>query len=234
MTTPLMPMATAVWLVDNTSLTFEQIAEFCGLHVLQVRGIADGEVAKGILGTDPTASAQLTKKEIERCEAEPSAKLKMNPEFVAYLEGKKKKKGRYTPVARRQNKPDVIAWLVQNYPEVKDTQIVKLIGTTKKTIESVRDRSHWNWPNIVPKDPVLAGFCTQYDLNRIISVIEKQRERRKAEQMDEEGGAPAIPEKGLLALFANTGRQSPKAVPEEEEEYPESEEENGWRSDEAS
>lgn len=187
-----MPMATAIWLVENTALTFEQIAEFCGLHVLQVRGIADGEVGKGLQGTDPVVNFQLTREEISRCEANGSAKLRMNPEATTYLEKNKKKKGRYTPVARRQNKPDAIAWIIKNYPEMKDTQIIKLIGTTKKTVESIRNKDHWNWPNIVPKDPVLAGFCSQFDLNRITEEIERRREIDRIRREQTGGEEPSV------------------------------------------
>jgi len=220
MTAPLMPMATAVWLVDNTALTFEQIAEFCGLHVLQVRGIADGEVATGIIGSDPIAASQLTREEIDRCEQDGGAKIRMNPEFAAYLESKKKKNGRYTPVARRQSKPDVVAWLVQNYPEMTDAQIVKLIGTTKKTIDAIRDRSHWNWPNITPKDPVLAGFCSQNDLNRIVSVIEKERERRRELEGDDAVAPPqqAHQDGGIMALFADAKARLRQAHSPQQEE----------------
>lgn len=177
---PIMPMATAVWLVDNTSLTFEQIAEFCELHILQVRGIADGEVAGGIIGVSPLGNNQLTREEIDRCEKDAKSRLRMNAAFAVYLE-KNKKKGRYTPVARRQNKPDAIAWLTKNYPEITDGKIIKIIGTTKKTVQSIRDKSHWNWANITPKDPVLAGFCTQQEMNALISDAEKIREKLRAE-----------------------------------------------------
>ncbi len=166
---PLMPKATAVWLVDNTALTFKQIADFCGLHELEVKGIADGEVAAGIMGIDPiTNSAQLDKEELERCEKDPKAKLqiKVNKSYEAATKGKKR--ASYTPIARRQDKPDAIFWLLKNFPDIKDATIMKLIGTTKSTIEAIRDRSHWNMSNIRQRDPVLLGICSQVELDRAI------------------------------------------------------------------
>ncbi|MFQ6016670.1 MAG: DUF1013 domain-containing protein [Kiloniellaceae bacterium] len=180
MAQPLMPKATAVWLVDNTSLTFEQIAEFCALHPLEVQGIADGEVAVGIQGLDPIANSQLTKEEIERCQADPSARLKLAEQDLPQP-AKRTKGPRYTPVAKRQDKPDGIAWLLRQHPELKDSQIAKLIGTTKNTIQSVRDRSHWNSPNIRPRDPVLLGLCSQADLNQAVRKAEKAAEKAGAE-----------------------------------------------------
>ena len=162
-----MPKATAVWLVDNTSLTFDQIADFCELHPLEVQGIADGEVAKGILGIDPISSGQLSKDEIELCEKDHNRKLHLTANMLRLIkeQHKQKKSGKYTPIARRQDKPDAIAWIIKNFPEMSDNQIVKLIGTTKSMIASVRDKSHWNMPNIKPKDPVLLGLCTQSELD---------------------------------------------------------------------
>lgn len=164
---PLMPKATAVWLIENTSLTFGQIAEFCCLHPLEVKGIADGEVASGIIGFDPIANGQLTMQEIERCQKNPNAKLEMADKAKRHIESKRKKATKYTPVARRQDKPDAIAWLIKTYPNIKDSQIVKLIGTTKSTIQSVKDKSHWNSSNIKPRDPVLLGLCKQTELDLI-------------------------------------------------------------------
>jgi hypothetical protein len=171
-----MPKATAVWLVDNTSLTFEQIAEYCGLHRLEVQGIADGEVAVGIQGLDPVGNSQLTREEIERCEKDPSERLKMLK--LDLPEPAKRTKGpRYTPVAKRQDKPDAIAWLLRHHPELKESQIAKLIGTTKNTIQAVGERSHWNSPNIRPRDPVLLGLCSQGELNTVVERARKQAER---------------------------------------------------------
>ncbi len=169
---PLMPKATAVWLVDNTTLDFKQIAEFCGLHELEIQGIADDEVAIGIQGMDPIAANEITRKEIERCQADVTAKLTRLKSTLP--EPKRRTKGpRYTPVAKRQDKPDGIAWLVKHHPELKDSQIVRLVGTTKSTIQAVRERSHWNTPNIRPRDPVLLGLCNQTDLN---AAVEKARQ----------------------------------------------------------
>lgn len=182
MTLPLLPKATAVWLVDNTNLTFGQIAEFCGMHQLEVQGIADGEVAVGIVGKDPIVSHQLSHEEIARCEKEPHAKLKLQEATEKYIrtEKNKKKKSRYTPVARRQDKPDAIAWILKHCPTSKDSQITKLIGTTKKTIESIRDKSHWNYSNITAKDPVLLGLCSQRDLDVLIKAAAEAKEKQDA------------------------------------------------------
>lgn len=160
----LMPKATAVWLIDNTGLSFEQIGAFCGLHPLEVQGIADGEVAIGIVGQDPIANGQLTAEEIKRCEEDGTGNLKMAksdiPQPLTRTKGP-----RYTPVSKRQDKPDAVAWLIRHHPELSDAQISRLIGTTKQTIAAIRDRSHWNSANLRPRDPVLLGLCTQTDLN---------------------------------------------------------------------
>ena len=176
MVQPLMPKATAVWLVENTTLTFNQIAEFCALHPLEVQGIADGEVAIGIQGIDPTTNGQLTREEIARCEADPKATLKMAKRELPQPQ-KRSKGPRYTPVAKRQDKPDGIAWLLRHHPELKDSQVAKLIGTTKNTIQAIRDRSHWNSPNIRPRDPVLLGLCNQGDLNAAVVKARRAAER---------------------------------------------------------
>ncbi|MAL80401.1 MAG: cytoplasmic protein [Sneathiella sp.] len=159
MVTPLLPKATAVWLIDNTSLSFEQIAAFCGLHTLEVQGIADGEVAVGIVGLDPLANGQLTQEEIDRCQADPSGRLKISKP-TADVPQPRRRGGRYTPVSRRGDRPDAISWLLKFHPELTDAQISKLVGTTKTTINSVRERSHWNAQNIRPRDPVSLGICT--------------------------------------------------------------------------
>ena len=174
MALPLMPKATAVWLVDNTALSFEQIAEFCGMHPLEIQGIADGDVSSSIIGADPTANGQITKEEITRCEEDEKARVKMTKDAHQYV--KKKVKGaRYTPVARRADKPDAIAWILKFQPELADSQIVKLVGTTKNTIEAVRDRSHWNTPNLRAKDPVMLGLCTQTHLDDAVRKAEKKK-----------------------------------------------------------
>lgn len=173
MTLPLMPKATAVWLVENTSLTFEQIAEFCGMHALEVQGIADGEVAVGIMGQDPVASGQLDQELIEACEKDPKAKLALSSTARQYV--KEKVKGaRYTPVARRSDKPDAISWLVKHFPALPDSKIVKLIGTTKSTIKAVREKSHWNSAGIKPRDPVLLGLCTQTHLDAAVAPYRRE------------------------------------------------------------
>jgi hypothetical protein len=163
----LMPKATAVWLIDNTALTFAQIADFCGLHDLEVQAIADGDVGAGIQGYNPILNKQLTEDEIKRCEADPSSRL--SRESSALPEPTARTKGpRYVPLARRGDKPDAIAWIVKHHPNIKDSQISKLIGTTKDTIGKIRDRSHWNIANISAKHPVMLGLCSQQDLDLAI------------------------------------------------------------------
>jgi len=174
MTLPLMPKATAVWLIEKTALSFEQIAAFCGMHPLEVQAIADGEVAAGIVGFDPVANGQVTRDEIARCEANTAARLSMAA-HAQPVAARKSKGGKYTPVLKRNDKPDGIAWLLRNHPEVPDVQVAKLLGTTKETIQKVRDRTHANSANIKPRDPVLLGLCKQSDLNE---VVEKARTRR--------------------------------------------------------
>lgn len=190
MALPLMPKATAVWLVDKTTLSFDQIGEFCGLHKLEVQAIADGEVAIGINGMDPTLSGQLTSVEIKRCEEDPRARLKMVkndlPQPVTRTKGP-----RYTPVSKRAEKPDAIAYLVKTYPELLDAQIARLLGTTKDTIAKVRDRSHWNSANIKPSNPVLSGLCKQADLDAAV----KRAQRRVAREQKAAGIVPAPEEK---------------------------------------
>ncbi|MDJ0980644.1 MAG: DUF1013 domain-containing protein [Kiloniellales bacterium] len=184
MSKPLMPKATAVWLVENTALTFDQIAEFCGLHHLEVQGIADGEIATGMQGLDPIANSQLTKDEIKRCEADSTARMRLAKQDLPQP-AKRTKGPRYTPVAKRQDKPNGVAWLLRNYPEVSDAQISKLIGTTKNTIQSVRERTHWNMANIQPRDPVLLGLCGQGELNAVIEKAQRAAERaRKAAEKE--------------------------------------------------
>ncbi len=180
MATPLMPKATAVWLVDNTSLTFEQIAEFCGLHALEVKGIADEEVAIGIVGLDPTANGQLTQAEIDRCSADPQARLQIL-EMLVPLRRRPAKGARYTPVSKRQDRPDAISWLLRNHPELSDAQVQKLLGTTKTTINAVRDRTHWNMTNIKPQDPVSFGICSQTELTEAVETA-LERDRKRAER----------------------------------------------------
>jgi hypothetical protein len=168
----LMPKATAVWLVENTTLTFDQISAFTGLHPLEIQAIADGEVAGGMTGYDPTTNGQLTKEEIKRVEADSNARLKLSPRDVPMPQARSKGP-RYTPVAKRQDRPDAIAWLLKTHPELQDSQVAKLVGSTKSTVQSVKDRSHWNMQNVRPRDPVTLGLCSL-----------KDRARRKAARED--------------------------------------------------
>jgi uncharacterized protein len=168
MATPLMPKATAVWLVENTSLTFEQIADFCELHPLEVQAIADGEVAVQMQGLDPVANGQTTAEEIERCQKDPEARLKLSAQAIPQ-QFVKHKGPRYTPISKRQDKPDAIMYLLRSHPELSDAQISKLIGTTKPTIAAVRDRTHWNSTNIKPRHPVGLGLCTLEELDAAVS-----------------------------------------------------------------
>ena len=167
MTQLLMPKASAVWLIDNTSLSFDQIADFCSLHPLEVQSIADGEAGIGIQGYDPVQNGQLTQAELDRCQNDPTAKLVL-AESDLPTPNRRTKGSRYVPVARRGDKPDGIAWLVKHHPELKDSQIVKLIGTTNETINKIRERTHWNIANITAKHPAMLGLCTQDDLDTAI------------------------------------------------------------------
>jgi hypothetical protein len=161
-----MPKATAVWLIEKTALTFTQIADFCGMHPLEVQAIADGEVAQGIVGYDPVANQQVTNEEIQRCEQSADARLKLMPPANA---SKVKRGARYTPVAKRNDRPDAIAFVLRNFPQLTEAQVIKLLGTTKDTIQKVRERTHWNSANIKPRDPVILGLCSQTDLNAAVS-----------------------------------------------------------------
>ena len=184
MVLPLMPKATAVWLVENTGLTFEQIAEFCGLHALEVQAIADGEVAAQMQGLDPVANGQITTEEIRRCEPDPAARLQLS-EQAQPVPLVKHKGPRYTPISKRQDKPDAIAWLLKNHPELSDGQISKLVGTTKPTIGAVRDRTHWNSPNIKPRHPVALGLCTLPELEAAVSRASKGKKRAVVDDIAE-------------------------------------------------
>lgn len=170
MAQPLMPHATAAWLVDNTALSFAQIADFCGLHILEVQAIADDTAATKLTGRDPVRAHELTLDEIERGQKDPNYRLKMlkGPDQVRRTKGP-----RYTPVSKRQDKPDGIAWIIRNHPEISDGAISNLIGTTRTTIAAIRDRSHWNIANIVPKDPVTLGLCSQRELDAIVAKAAK-------------------------------------------------------------
>ncbi|MGL5736779.1 MAG: DUF1013 domain-containing protein [Beijerinckiaceae bacterium] len=174
-TGPLMPKATAVWLVDNTSLSFEQIAAFCGLHPLEVKGIADGEVAAGIKGLDPVNAGQVTREDIERAEKDPAYRMKTLVSKVVVPEMTRRKGPRYTPLSRRQDRPNAILWLVKNHPELKDAAIMRLVGTTKATIAQIRDRTHWNATQLQPLDPVTLGLTSQIDLDFEVSRASKEK-----------------------------------------------------------
>ncbi|PPR78315.1 MAG: hypothetical protein CFH01_01071 [Alphaproteobacteria bacterium MarineAlpha2_Bin1] len=184
MTQPLMPKATAVWLIDNTSLTFDQIGAFCGLHTLEIQGIADGEVAMGIVGRDPIAQGELTQEEISRCENDKEQKLGINKTEIFSV--RKDNEQRYTPLSKRQNRPDAIAWLIKYHPELSDAQVCRLVGTTKPTVSSVRDRTHWNMPNLKLMDPVTLGMCSQTNLD---TEIKKAVKRLRNKQIREEKAA---------------------------------------------
>ena len=191
MALPLMPKATAVWLVENTSLSFEQIAAFCGMHSLEVQAIADGEVAVGMVGLDPIANGQLTKQEIERCEKNQDLRLKL---LVADLPqvASRSKGPRYTPITKRGDKPDAIAWLLKHHPELSDAQVCRLIGTTKPTIAAVRDRTHWNVANIKPRSPVMLGLCSQRELEESLALAIRR------------GGVPRAPEDTAGDLYGDS------------------------------
>lgn len=215
---PLMPTATAVWLIDNTSLTFEQIANFCGLHKLEIEGIANEDVAHGVKGFDPIASGQLTVETIEKCQDDSALNLELDtsPLSEEQLNSTKSTKGRkqprYTPVSRRRDRPDAIAWLIRNHPEISDGQTSRLIGTTKSTITAVRSRTHWNAPSIKPVDPVSLGLCSQKALDEVVDIAarrkeqrdkkkrrEQRRTERQAQQNTEEGEGAGAQDEGAGA-----------------------------------
>lgn len=184
---PLMRKATVVWLIENTSLTFKQISDFCGFHELEVQGIADGDVAAGIVGQNPIISGQLTMEEIERCQNDPKASLKLNQSVAKTIQTPNRKNSKYTPIARRGDKPDAIAYLLKYYPEITNAQIRKLIGTTNAMIDSIRNKTHWNLKNIKPRDVVLLGLCSQSQFNDIVlsksdeaSAKEEKKTKKKA------------------------------------------------------
>ena len=176
-----MPKATAVWLVENTALTFEQISAFCGLHDLEVQAIADGEVATGMQGLDPIAGGELTQEELDRCVADPDSRMEMAKPNIP-LPKARTKGARYTPLSKRQDRPDAIAWLVRNQPEFSDSQISKLIGTTKTTINAIRERSHWNMSNIKPQNPVNLGLCSSDDLEKAVALARARAGKAKESQ----------------------------------------------------
>jgi len=206
----LMPKATAVWLVDSTALTFEQIAAFCGLHDLEVRGIADGEVAVGIRGHDPIANDQLTREEIVRCEGDKSLRLSLSTPSTKVPQ--RTRRARYTPVSKRQDRPNAISWLIKNYPELNDAQIGKLLGTTKSTITAVRERTHWNTQNISPHDPLLLGICSEQELLEELRKAQKRQER-EAKKAEREAAKKAAA-KAVAAKAAQAAQPSPEPATE--------------------
>ncbi len=230
MAKPLMARATAVWLVDNTTMTFKQIADFVGMHELEVQGIADGDVATGVKGFDPIANNQLDPKEINSAEADPLHKLKLK--FNAAAVGEEKRRGpRYTPLSKRQDRPAAIYWLVKFHPELSDSQIGKLVGTTKPTIQTIRDRTHWNISNIQPIDPVALGLCKQSELDQVVQkaaqkkasegIVMNDDERRKlvgTEQSLDMPVEPKIPT-AIEGLQAFSLRNDPDPKKQEDDEF---------------
>src|SRR5260221_4217232 len=201
----LMPKATAVWLVDNTSLTFEQIADFCGLPPLEVKGIADGEVARDIRGADPISNGQLTREELDRAQANPKYLMKAQKSRHAELLKPMKKAPRYTPASRRQDRPDAIAWFVRNHPEATDAQVSKTLGTTKSTIDQVRNRTHWNSANIKPVDPVTLGLIGQLELDAIVRKAAEKKARDDAKRGLAQPEGPSLKSAAELAAVDDEG-----------------------------
>jgi hypothetical protein len=220
-----MPKATAVWLVENTALSFDQIAEFCGLHPLEVKGIADGEVAQGIKGMDPVTNGQLTREEIARAEKDSSHKLQLAESKVQLPPLPQTRKGpRYTPVSRRQDRPNAVLWLLRNHPELKDSQIMRLVGTTKPTIAQIRDRTHWNSAQLTPQDPVTLGLCSQIDLDAEVKKAAKRAERdRKDGDKETERAGTLLPTSETTGSPATAEILAPKVAEEAPEETPEQE-----------
>jgi hypothetical protein len=210
-----MPKATAVWLVDNTSLTFEQIAGFCNLHVLEVKGIADGDVAHGIKGMDPITSGQLTRDEIRMAEEDSSYRLRLAEPKVEVPEVKTKRGPRYTPVSRRQDRPNAILWLLKSHPELKDSQVMRLVGTTKPTIIAIRERTHWNSPSLQAQDPVTLSLCSQIDLDAEVTKAAKRlaRERKESGAAEPPRAGTLLPTEESIAIVAPPPeREAPMAT----------------------
>ncbi len=227
---PLMPKATAVWLVENTALSFDQIAEFCGLHPLEVKGIADGDVAQGIKGMDPVNSNQLTREEIARGETDHGHKLHLAESKVELPPQAQTRKGpRYTPVSRRHDRPNAVLWLLRNHPELKDSQLMRLVGTTKPTIAQIRDRTHWNSAQLTPQDPVTLGLCSQIDLDAEVKKAARRldRERKDAMKGTEKAGTllstEETTEKPEEPVTTTASIVAPRPAKTEREETPEEE-----------
>ena len=183
---PLMPKATAIWLVDNTSLSFKQIGDFCGMHELEIKGIADGEVGVGIKGLNPIANNQLTKEEIEKCSNDTNTSLEIIVNEISTKTEQSNKKKRYTPLSKRQDRPDAVYWLIRNHPELKDSQVARLVGSTKSTIDAIKNRTHWNMTNIRPQDPVGLGLCKQIELDEALAKAERSMKRVQKKKEKEE------------------------------------------------
>ncbi len=225
---PLMPKATAVWLVENTALAFDQIAEFCGLHPLEVKGIADGDVAQGIKGMDPVTNGQLTREEIARGEKNHSHPLNLAVSKVEIPQQVQARKGpRYTPVSRRHDRPNAVLWLLRNHSELKDSQLMRLVGTTKPTIAQIRDRTHWNSSQLTPQDPVTLGLCSQIDLDAEVQKAARRLDKdRKASGKGqdkagtliatEETTAPKAPANTAAILAPKEAAVAPEETPEQE------------------
>ncbi|MGR3563004.1 MAG: DUF1013 domain-containing protein [Heliomarina sp.] len=227
MSKPLMARATAVWLVDNTTISFKQIADFVGMHELEIQGIADGDVAAGVKGFDPVANNQLTQEEIDAAEKSPLHKLKLK--YNAAAQGEEKRRGpRYTPLSKRQDRPASILWLVKFHPELSDAQISKLVGTTKPTIQAIRERTHWNIANIQPIDPVALGLCKQSELDMVVQkaaakkaaegAVMSDDERRKLVSTEQSLGMEAEPRMPTAIEGLETFTLSGTPAEEEEEE----------------
>lgn len=212
---PLMPKATAVWLVDNTSLSFTQIAAFCHLHELEVKAIADGDAAQGIRGIDPISGGQLSRDEVERGEKDAAYRLQLQESKVRLPEVKRRKGPRYTPVSRRHDRPNAILWLLRSHPELKDSQIMRLVGTTKTTIQSIRDRTHWNTAALTPLDPVTLGLCSQLDLDFEVNKASKNAPPRP--EGEEAEGQTLLPTEVTTGADAFSGFETNTYVREEEE-----------------
>lgn len=221
MALPLMPKATAVWLVENTALSFEQIADYTGMHELEIQAIADGEVAIGIVGVNPVAGGQLTAEEVARCEADPKGRLKMTKTDIP-LPKARSKGARYTPVSKRQDRPDAISWILKHHPELTDAQISRLLGTTKATIASVRERTHWNAQNIKPQNPVTLGLCNEADLEKAVVLAQRRRdnaikaeERKKRREAREAAAVAAANETNSTPQDAGQEEPAPASPSEE-------------------
>ena len=186
MTLPLMPKATAIWLVENTALTFKQIADFCGMHELEIKGIADGEVGMGIKGLNPISTNQLTKEEIDKAANDPEHSLELIQNEITIQTERDPKQKKYTPLSKRQERPDAISWLLRSHPELKDSQVAKLVGSTKNMVVSIKNKTNWNMSNIRPQDPVGLGLCKQVDLDEALEKAERSQKRAAKKKLKEE------------------------------------------------